>query len=142
MSTEWQKIKWKEHKDLILMVLWLLALLTGCIYGSRAADAQQFNQAWGFTAQNRASIAALMKQMDNEEKNADSQVGILGGYSGSDNLICGGDGESEATGNSTCIILNNATGNIEIDQDSEGGQTATSTTEENDLTDVLSTLSE
>lgn len=88
------------------------------------AQAEGFNNnAWGFSPQNRASIASLMKQVEG------GSSGVSGTSSGgSTTLICG-DGASTAKGNASCIILNNSTGNIEIGQDSQGNQTASSETQ-------------
>ena len=117
-----------------------LLLCSFCL--SSPASAQQSNQSWQFKNQNRASIAALMKQVEQQDEanNAVTQVPV-----GVDTLICGGDGQSSATGNSTCIILNNSTGAIEIGQDANGSQTANnetsqSTNTEDELGDTLSSL--
>lgn len=110
------------------------------------------NDSWSFSSQNRASIAALIKQV---EEKPSAQSGY--GYPAVTTMICGGDSSSSAKGNASCILLNNSTGTIEIGQDSEGDQTASSdvteTTEttnnmesvasaESDLSDVLSGLNE
>ncbi len=92
-----------------------IALMLALFPGADAANAQQFNQAWGFTTQNRASIAALMQQVEKSEGTGNAVVSG-GGY---DSLVCGGDGMSSATGNSTCIILNNSDGTIQVGQDSD-----------------------
>ena len=75
---------------------------------------------WSFTATNRASLAVAMKQL----KDADAGTGLIAPQT----FVCGG-GSSAATGNSSCIILNNSTGLIEGDQDSAGDQDAVSTTD-------------
>ncbi len=100
-----------------------IALMLGLFPGAHAANAQQFNQAWGFTTQNRASIAALMQQVEKSEGTGNAVVSG-GGY---DSLVCGGDGMSSATGNSTCIILNNSDGTIQVGQDSRGNQESSNT---------------
>lgn len=105
------------------------------------ASAQMANNPWSFQQQNRASVAALMRQVEREKINNGSvQLAPT-------SLICGSDGKSSASGNSTCVILNNSTGQIEIGQDSKGDQAATSSTdtETNDqihssADDVLATL--
>lgn len=104
------------------------------IFCCSAAYAESQHEPWGFKAQNRASIAALMQQVEK------------GGTSGTTttttpsvtSLVCGGDGESSARGNATCVILNNATGNIELTQDALGDQSANSTVSQAD--EVLETL--
>jgi len=89
-----------------------------------AAHAQMASQPWGFQPQNRASIAALIKQAeDNNRTNVGATPSVT-------NLVCGSDGKSSASGNSTCVILNNAAGEINVGQDSEGSQNANSSTSE------------
>lgn len=103
------------------------ALLAGlAIVTSATAHAQMVNQPWGFTQQNRASIAALMKQTEDKENERQAVTTSASGY---DQLVCGKDGDSSATGNNTCIIMNNSNGSIQIGQDANGSQTATSNTE-------------
>lgn len=108
-----------------------------------SASAQQFNQSWQFKTQNRASIAALIKQVEQEDEASTAVTQAPASY---DTLLCGGgDGQSAATGNSTCIILNNSTGAIEIGQDANGSQTANNEASQNmnidgELGETLSTL--
>lgn len=105
------------------------------------SNAQMANNPWSFQQQNRASVAALMRQAENGNSgNGSVQLAPT-------NLICGSDGKSSASGNSTCVILNNSTGQIEIGQDSEGDQAATSSTDSEtnmritgDADDILATL--
>ncbi len=126
----------------IMLAAASLLLCNFCLSGT--ASAQQFNQSWQFKAQNRASIAALIKQVEQEDEAGEGTVTqVPVGY---DNLICGGgDGQSAATGNSTCIILNNSTGAIEIGQDANGSQTANNEASQemnidDELGDTLSSL--
>ena len=88
-----------------------------------ASAQQMLNEAWSFSPQNRASIAALMKQVENQ--NNGTVIG--GGGNTITTLVCGGhDGAAGATANSACIILNNAPNtSIKLGQDSIGDQTAT-----------------
>ncbi len=86
--------------------------------------AQLDNNPWGFTGQNRASIAALMKQVEDESSSRSNVVASGGGDIV--NLVCGADATSSAKGNSSCIILNNSDAAIDLGQDSQGDQTATS----------------
>lgn len=105
------------------------------------ASAQMKSEPWGFNPQNRASIAALMQQI---ERPPNSDVAPVS----ADSLVCGGSEKASARANSTCIILNNALGNISIGQDANGDQTATSDEtsvvgegdEESDFEEVLSSL--
>lgn len=105
--------------------------------------AQLESNAWKFKTQNRASIAALMQQVENADR-ARNATTVSSGASGFDQLVCAGDAGSTATGNSTCIILNNSDGAIQIGQDAPGSQNATSTedTTMNGLSDVLETINE
>jgi len=41
-----------------------------------------------------------------------------------DTIVCGAGDETAAKGNSTCIIMNNANGAIDVGQASDGDQTA------------------
>lgn len=133
------------HKDnclLIIGILWLAALILGLVMGGAAtAHAQMMNEPWSFTQQNRASIAALIKQTEDDE-NAVTATAAANGY---DQLICGGDGASSATGNATCIIMNNSDGMIEIGQDAQGNQDAnnsTATSTINALSETLGSIGE
>ena len=91
---------------------------------ARAEELLMGNQPWSFQAQNRAGIAAMMVQKDN---------GTLGGSttsssSGGGNSCGGSAGNASATGNYTCIILNESTADISALQHENGDQGATSTT--------------
>lgn len=108
----------------------LAAVLVAGISSAPAAKADGLNNSsWSFSSQNRASIAALIKQVEDKPS---SQSGY--GYAGVTTMICGGDSSPAAKGNASCILLNNSTGTIEIGQDSEGDQTATS-----DVTETTNT---
>lgn len=88
---------------------------------------QDRNQSWQFTGQNRASIAALIRDVEkNGSGNGVISAAPAEGYT---NLVCGKDGQTSAAGNTTCIILNNSDGTIDVGQDSDGDQTATTDTE-------------
>lgn len=113
------------------------ALLLGLIVSTAGStQAQTNNQPWSFTPQNRASIAALMRQIEDRE-NAQPSATAVAGY---DQLVCGKDGDSSATGNNTCIIMNNSDGVIQIGQDANGNQTATSTTDQKEVITMSDTL--
>ncbi|PIR08465.1 hypothetical protein COV53_02840 [Candidatus Gottesmanbacteria bacterium CG11_big_fil_rev_8_21_14_0_20_37_11] len=115
-----------------ILALWAAFLLMILLF-IRPAQAQMNNEAWGFKQQNRASIAALMQQVENKDSNNGA---VTGAYAGYDQLVCGGDGQSSATGNSTCIIMNNSDGAIQIGQDAQGSQDAT--TSENTTINAMS----
>ncbi|WP_193178597.1 hypothetical protein [Oricola nitratireducens] len=91
------------------------------VFGIAApASAQMSEKAWDFKNQtNRAAIASLIYQVDNGQMDGSSAAGT-----GSANA-CGGGGTSTATGNYTCIIVNNSTAMIDALQDSTGDQTST-----------------
>lgn len=125
----------------VLKLAFFSALLAAaCFVGACSALAQTFQKPWGFTAQNRASIAALMRQTENQ-----SATAVVATPSTSvTNLVCGGGDASSALGNSTCVILSEATGDIRVGQDTAGDQSA-STSAQNQLSgsgvdDVLAAL--
>lgn len=110
--------------------------------GFEAYAQQRSNQPWGFTQQNRASIAALMRQAE-QPGSANGSAGVS-----ADTLVCGGDATTSAKGNSTCIILNNSTGSIQVGQESNGSQTASTddtinvSDNETEIDEVLETLTQ
>ncbi len=94
------------------------------------------NTPWGFSNQNRASIAALMKQAEDSNSRGATAAQVGGDVT---NLVCGnGANSSTATGNSACIIMNNSNGDISTGQDSTGDQTAENTS--TDTTTVNETI--
>jgi hypothetical protein len=108
------------QKNITRKILLCCALtLMLCAELSASASAQMSPQPWGFAQQNRASIAALMKQTENPTAATSAGSG--------DTLICGGGtGQASATANSTCIILSQASGQIQLGQDSNGSQSSAS----------------
>ena len=118
------------------------------IIAPTSVQAQLMDQPWGFNGQNRASIAALMKQV--EDQSGASSI-VSSGSGDITSLVCGGEGDSTAKANSSCIILNNSDADIYIGQDAEGDQTATNeettnvdetiNTNVEAIDDVLDTLS-
>ena len=99
-------------------------LLAGCVVAlgmPTSANSQVLRQSWQFKAQNRASIASLMKQVEDSDKVSSTTSAATPSVT---NLVCGGDGESSARANATCVILNNSDGSIELTQGAEGDQTA------------------
>tara|TARA_R110002124_G_scaffold233406_1_gene398675 strand:+ start:28936 stop:29343 length:408 start_codon:yes stop_codon:yes gene_type:complete len=103
------------------------------LISSWAAHAQMSSAPWGFAAQNRASIAALIRQVESADSSAQGSVSAA--PAAITNLVCGSDGSSSAKGTGSCIILNNASAAIDLLQDSEGDNTATS----NDTTNIADT---
>lgn len=109
---------------------YLFATVASFLFAITTAHAQGMNNnAWSPQASNRAAIASLIRQVEQEDSNTNS--GALG-FAGSSvtQLICGsnsGEGtgaSANAQANSSCIILNNSDGALNINQDSEGEQTA------------------
>jgi len=114
------------------------AIVLGTMVPAFAEELYPGNRPWDFSTQNRAGIAALIEQKKN---------GTLGGSNGqvaSGGGGCGGSaGNSTAIGNYTCIIINDSTAAIELLQDEDGGQTASTQTQTSggDMSDVLQDLS-
>ncbi len=102
------------------------ALTLGCSFVTPVSS-QTMDRPWGFAPQNRASIAALMRQV---ETSSSATSATSAASQNVTSLVCGSDGSSSAKGNSSCIILNNATGDLIIGQDSVGNQDANSETTE------------
>lgn len=115
-----------------------LLVATGLI--ATPSYSQDRNQSWQFKGQNRASIAALIR--DVEKNGSGGGVATLSPAGSYTNLVCGKDGQSSAAGNTTCIILNNSDGTVDVGQESNGSQTATTNTEtqQSDADEVLDTL--
>ena len=79
---------------------------------------------WSPPAHDQNTMAVVMAQMDGSLSNNGSSA------SSGQTLVCGGGGgTASATANSTCIIVNNSSGSVvSAGQDSNGSQTATSST--------------
>jgi len=122
-----------------------VAIMSFCIF-SADAMAQMNESPWGFKNQNRASIASLIKQVEDADGNTATNTATTSGAV--TQLICGGDSSNaSAAGNTTCIILNNSDGIITLDQENNGDQNSDSETTETTNVDetiyvdeVLSTL--
>lgn len=96
----------------------IAAMLAGAMPAAEAA-AQMFDRPWTFQNYNRGQMAIAMRQFD--------EAGAASGTGEATTIVCGG-GSSTATANNTCIIMNNATGEILTDQTSDNStQDATST---------------
>ena len=127
------------HKKLTTKTLLAIMILTSLGIGMTPSANAQMHEPWGFKAQNRASIAALIQQAERGNTNGPSTVID----SSVTSLVCGGDGESSARGNASCVILNNATGGIELAQDAQGDQSAINSVDtkpESDADEVLDLL--
>lgn len=118
-----------------------LMVLTAAAFGlalAGEASAQMFERPWSFKSRDRASLAVVMKQVEEgmfsrrSENSAAGNGGAVGGFNSSTLLLCGGSGgDASATANSSCIILNNATGDLTIGQDAVGDQGASAASETN-----------
>lgn len=107
-------------------------LLVGFLAGIAEATAQM-TEPWAFKTRDRAGLAVIQKQVDEGlYSRSNSSTGVVGsaGSAGQTLLYCGGGGgTSSATSNSSCIILNNTTGNLSVGQDSQGDQSAETTSD-------------
>lgn len=118
------------------VALYSVAILSFCVF-TPDANAQMNESPWGFNNQNRASIAALIQQVENAD-----DANATGTSAGSVvNLVCGGDGaDASASGNSICIIMNNSDGIFDLDQDNNGDQDAYTYSESTETTNVDETI--
>jgi hypothetical protein len=123
----------------VVLALGLVTFTTGA-----SAQGQIGNQPWGFKAQNRAGIAAMMVQKESGSLDGTSSNGSVAAATS-----CGGSaGNASATGNYTCIILGDgATGAITALQEALGNQSSTSDNQtttngvpEEELSDALEAL--
>ncbi|RCK43325.1 hypothetical protein TH25_21930 [Thalassospira profundimaris] len=122
---------------------WLVLATIITASGSFAAQAQMFEKPWSAPAQNRASLAVVMKQAESGMLSG-TGTGASSGTNSLTQLVCGGGGgTANATANSACVILNNSNGTVNTGQDSVGDQTANSNTQTNttNLSDALENLS-
>ena len=104
--------------------------------GASFAEDGQNRQAWGFPDTARASMAIIMKQQEGGSQS-------VSGGDGGNALVCGGGtGGATATANSTCIILNNSTGSIDVGQGSKGNQTGTTNEATNGVAKTQTSLSD
>ncbi|NIA71785.1 hypothetical protein HBA54_24625 [Pelagibius litoralis] len=110
--------------DVLTFLVYAAFAVTLMAHLAGDASAQMNEQPWGFSARSGGSMAIFMKQVD---------AGLLDGNSGSGSaavsgtttyLVCGGEGSAGARGNSSCIILNNSDGALNLGQEAVGDQTA------------------
>lgn len=117
------------NRVILLQVVALAALLLSLCLPPSSARAQMFDSPWSAGPRDRAGIAVIIKQAESgffDSRNGGSSGQAAISYD-TTTLICGGGGgDSTATANSSCLILNNATGAIDVGQGSDGGQSATS----------------
>lgn len=99
------------------------------------------NSPWGFAQEaSRASIAALIESQKTGSGASASGTVNGAGYGNA----CGGGGTAAATGNYTCIILNDSYAQISAGQDSMGNQVADSNTDTggSTLSEILQSLNQ
>ncbi len=117
----------------------ILGLSSFLIGLAEPASAQMVTEPWTFQPQNRAAIASMMQQVERPAPAAQNNITTL---------VCGSDGKSAASGNSSCMILNNAAAELNVGQEANGDQTASSSTSTNAVNttenadDILTALQE
>lgn len=100
-----------------------------------AASAQMFEQPRQFKARDGAGLAVFMRSLQGTNTSA-----TAGGDSTI--LVCGGSGgQSTATANSSCLILNNSDASALIGQESNGDQDADATSESTTTTTTADEVS-
>ncbi len=112
-----------------LAVIGTAALAAGAVLlAMPLAQAQNIENNWTPTPQNRTSVAAMIKQA--EEGVFEQQANparVTGGSAGQGVVLCGGGGEDKtaATSNLSCVVVGEgANASINLGQDSDGDQTA------------------
>ncbi len=126
------------------LALYSVAIMSFFVFATDAT-AQMNETPWGFSSQNRASIASLIKQVEDADGSSVTSTATTGSIT---NLICGGDSaDASSAGNSICIIMNNSNGTITPMQENNGDQDSNSETTETTNVDetiyvdeILSTL--
>ncbi len=90
-----------------------------------SAQTGQFSEPWHFGTTNRSAIAVYMRQREDQ---LDGRGTGSGSGGTGETYVCGSAGNGSATagatGNNTCIILNNSDGQVVVHQDSSGDQNA------------------
>jgi hypothetical protein len=119
------------HASILTALAVSAAVAWSTLSPAPASAEAQFNSPWAFSQTNRASIAVYMRQREDQKDLLSAGAGGTG--STAQTFVCGSAGEpksgASALGNSTCIILNNADGQVTIDQDSLGDQGASATSD-------------
>lgn len=96
----------------------------------QAVDAQLFEDPVDLGGQrNGAAIAQMIERIEERDESGATGAANGGGTSvESTTVLCGGGGSdgtsSSATSNRNCIILNEANGEVQVGQDSQGDQAA------------------
>jgi hypothetical protein len=120
--------------------------LTVLVAGALAAPAaaQMMERPYDFGPRDRAGIAALMQQVENQRAPGPSSVSNT--QIKSTTVLCGEGGTggtgSTSKANANCIVLDDATGQVNVGQNSAGNQdaNANSSTTENSISGALEGL--
>ena len=102
------------------------------------AVAQLYEKPYAPQARDRAGLAVYMKNLKETRRNS---VTANGGGEAT-YLVCGGSGgQSTATANSSCVILNNSDASLGVGQGSDGNQNANASTNTNTTTTTADEVS-
>lgn len=108
-----------RHAAIAVAAASVLAAFTPQVVSAQMMDSYRFQ------ARDRASIAFGMRDVENAQRGGGGGAGAASSVT---QLVCGsGEGGSTAagsTGNSSCLILNNVNGAVDVGQDSTGDQNA------------------
>lgn len=117
------------------------AFAAGACLLAGTAFAQMYEKPYSPQARDRAGLAVYMKNLEESRRNTVTSSG--GGDA--TYLVCGGSGgQSTATANSSCVILNNSDAQLGVGQGSDGNQnanaatnTTTTTTTADEVSNIL-----
>jgi hypothetical protein len=131
----------KQARSLRKASLTVVAAAGVCLLAGTAA-AQMYEKPYAPAARDRAGLAVYMKNLDESRR---SNSVTSSGAGDATYLVCGGSGgQSTATANSSCIILNNSDAQLGIGQGSDGNQnanaatnTTTNTTTADEVSNIL-----
>lgn len=114
----------------------MAAAAAGISLIASTASAQMFEQPRQFKSRDGAGLAVFMRSL----QGGTETTATAGGDSTI--LVCGGSGgQSTATANSSCIILNNSDASALIGQESDGDQNADANTESTTTTTTADEVS-
>ena len=131
------RLPYFRHAAIAVAAAGVLAAFTPQVVVAQMMDSYRFQ------ARDRASIAFGMRNAENPPRASAASAGSV------TQLVCGsGEGGSTAAGstaNSSCVILNNVAGGVDVGQDSVGDQNANASAETSggaSMSDALDTLAE
>lgn len=130
----------KQARSLRNAKLAIVVAAGACLLAGTAV-AQMYEKPYSPQARDRAGLAVYMKNLEESRRSAVTSNG--GGDA--TYLVCGGSGgQSTATANSSCVILNNSDASLGIGQGSKGDQdadaatnTTTNTTTADEVSNIL-----